>query len=139
MRKIGIIILFSVLAISCNETFPDRADQRLEYLGKYEVYEYSNSLEVSTNFNIEIKRDYGGSNTVKIYNFYDTRNTIIAEIYGSKIKIPIQQIGFYEFEGYGTFYGDHLALYYSVKDTDSETELKDYCNANCTKKIQFRN
>lgn len=105
-----------------------------QMIGEYEVDEWSETLGAQSYFDIYIAGDKRNRDLVYLENFYNAGITIFAEVNGSKIRIPIQEVDFYEVEGMGSFYEGELTMTYSVRDIDYQTKIVDVCNAICYKK-----
>lgn len=99
--------------------------------GNYEVDEWSETLGIQTYFNIYISRDRYDTDIVYISNFYDSGIEVLAEVYGSRIRIPLQVVGPYEIQGSGSYYAGEITIDYSVRDIYNPTGLTDFCNAIC--------
>jgi hypothetical protein len=136
MKKYYIFLLpaMGLMLFSCeNKDIPDGAAIN-EITGYYDADEWSETLEAQSYFNIRIHVKNRRNMTVNIENFYNADITVYAELYGYKIRIPVQQVGFYEIEGIGSYYDNKLTLDYSVRDVTSNFGFTDVCNAICTRK-----
>lgn len=99
--------------------------------GDYEVDEWSETLGIQSYFNIYIYRDRYDEDIVYIGNFYDSGIEVLAEVYGSRIRIPLQVVGPYEIRGSGSYLAGEITIDYSVRDIYNPTGLTDFCNAIC--------
>jgi hypothetical protein len=99
--------------------------------GSYEVEEWSESLGIQTYFEIYIYMDHYDSDIVYIRNFYDVGIDVLAEVYGNRIRIPIQVVGQYEIHGSGSYYAGEISIDYSVRDIYNPTGFTDFCSAIC--------
>lgn len=131
MKK-GLLIL-SVLALlsSCDITYIEVPfDARENYLGRFEVEEFSETYDQLTYYDMRIVRDSDRlSNVIYIRNFYAANIEVFAEVRGDRVTIPRQIVGGFLIEGTGrNDFGD-LYLTYSVVDTFSPNQLTDFCNA----------
>jgi hypothetical protein len=126
MKKLIPFVAVLVVASSC--TFYDvepRYDSRDQFLGSYDVEEYSQTYGETTYYDMRIsKSPY--DREVYLDNFYAAGVRIRATISFDNIRIPYQVIDGYEIEGSGDMYEDQLNLSYRVTDTYSHS-VTDYC------------
>jgi len=113
-----------------NESPHDNIDQ---ITGFYEVDEWSETLDAQSFFQLSIYRNNQRNGKIYIDNFYNAEIEVFAEVNGYKIQIPLQQVGYYEIEGIGSFYEGELTMTYSVTYIDTRSQIIDICNAICTK------
>ena len=111
----------------------DLGDNIDQITGIYDVDEWSETLEAQSFFQLSIYRNSTRNGKIYIENFYNAGIEVYAEVNGYKIQIPLQQVGFYEIEGMGSFYEGELTMEYSVAYIDSHSEIIDVCNAICVK------
>lgn len=128
--SIILIVFFSGCELIDEEGPYDNID---EITGAYEVDEWSETLEAQSYFQVSIYRNSYRNGKIYIENFYNAGIEVYAEVNGYKIQIPIQQVGFYEIEGMGSFYDGELTMEYSVTYIDTHSEIIDICNAICLK------
>ena len=128
----GIIIVF--LTMGC-EIMEDESFRTVnDMFGKYEVDEWSETLGAQSFFDMYVTGDKRNNDVVYFENFYNADITVYVEVNGSKLRIPIQEVGFYEIEGMGSFYDGELTITYSVTDIDGFSSIVDVCNAICYQK-----
>ncbi|MBS0000410.1 MAG: hypothetical protein KFF73_15620 [Cyclobacteriaceae bacterium] len=99
--------------------------------GNYEVDEWSESLRIQTYYEIYVYRDRYDPNIIFIRNFYDVGIEVLAEVIGSRIRIPLQVVGHYEVYGSGSYFAGELTIDYSVRDIYNPSGFTDFCNAFC--------
>ncbi|MHA2182831.1 MAG: hypothetical protein ACXAAH_15535 [Promethearchaeota archaeon] len=126
-------ILIIVLITGCEWIDEDPVDNIDQITGIYEVDEWSETLEAQSFFQLSVYRSSIRNKKIYIENFYNAGIEVFAEVNGYKIQIPLQQVGYYEIEGMGSYYEDELTMEYSVTYVDSHTEIVDMCNAICVK------
>jgi len=124
------LILISGCSLLNEENPEDNIDQ---ITGIYEVDEWSETLEAQTFFQLSVYRNSFRNGKIHIENFYNAGIEVFAEVNGYKIQIPLQQVGYYEVEGMGSFYDGELTMTYSVRNIDSHSTIIDICNAICLK------
>jgi hypothetical protein len=126
MKKLIPFVVVIMLGTSC--TFYDvepRYDSRDQFLGSYDVEEYSQTYDETTYYDMRIsKSPY--DREVYLDNFYAADLRIHASISFDNIRIPYQIADGYEIEGSGTMDEDQLSLTYRVTDTYNHT-VTDYC------------
>ena len=95
---------------------PTYWDDRDDFVGNYEVEEYSETTDQYFNYNIDIVKSCCNEGEVIIYNFYDVDLDVVAIVNGYKLTIPRQYIGDYEIEGTGRLENLTLSLSYVVRN-----------------------
>jgi hypothetical protein len=135
MKTFKLLALSLILLISGCDLFveEDQLDNIDEITGFYEVDEWSETLEAGSFFQLTIYRNSHRSRKIYFENFYNAGIEVFAEVNGYKIQIPLQQVGYYEIEGMGSFYEGELTMTYRVTYLDSQSEIIDICNAICIK------
>lgn len=91
-------------------------DDRDDFVGYYEVEEYSETTDLYFNYEIDIVKSCCNSNEVFIRNFYDVDLEVRARVNGYRLTIPRQYIGNYEIEGTGRVDNFRLSLSYVVRN-----------------------
>ncbi len=138
MKQIYTYIILSTILLlaSCQVKDPEPVDERNAFTGYYEVDEFSEFLQSSTFYSIDIVKDPNLSQVIYIQNFYNVDIEVAAELIGgNKIRIPEQTISFFRIEGSGSLNGNVLTMSYYVKDTTSSEDFPaELLNAICTKK-----
>jgi hypothetical protein len=119
--------------MACEDLSVDTQKTINRITGRYLVDEWSETLGAQNVYNISISEDNRKSDHIYLENFYNAGLGITAEVNGSKIVIPVQQVEDYEIEGFGSFYENQLTINYSVSTIGSRTGLTDICNSICTK------
>jgi len=123
-----IILIFS----SCELSFETVViyDERDEFIGTYEVEEYSESTTSTFVYNITIRKSRHSDGVIWIDNFYDANMRVFAEVHGNRIHIPIQRIGNREIEGRGSLFGgDELSMTYTVRELLPGPDYVDFLNS----------
>ncbi|MFC2125186.1 hypothetical protein ACFLU5_10270 [Bacteroidota bacterium] len=105
-----------------------------DMLGEYEVDEWSETLGAQSYFDMYVTGDKRNHDIVYFENFYNADMTVYVEVNGSKLRIPNQEVGFYEIEGMGSYYDGELTITYSVTDINGFSDIVDICNAICYQK-----
>jgi len=105
-----------------------------DMLGEYEVDEWSETLGAQSYFTMYVTSNKRDHNIVYFENFYNAGLTVYVEVNGSKLRIPIQEVGTYEIEGMGSYYDGELTITYDVTDINGLSSIVDVCNAICYQK-----
>ena len=91
-------------------------DDRDDFVGYYEVEEYSETTNEYFHYEIDIVKSCCTDNEVLIRNFYDVGLEVRARVNGYRLTIPRQYIGNYEIEGTGRIENSRLSLSYVVRN-----------------------
>lgn len=122
-------IIFSLILISftsCDIIYINPGDGREQFLGDYNVEEYSTTFRAWTNYPIHITRS-ASYDEIYLNNFYDADLCIYARIHGDQITIPFQVVNGYEVEGSGYLTGRRLEMTYRVLDRYQYRAISDFC------------
>ncbi|WP_268124859.1 hypothetical protein [Roseivirga pacifica] len=129
--KHGLLILLGTLFLnSCDLIIVEEPfDPRLNFVGRYEAEEYSETFDEYLYYDVRVTLDDGYySDIIYLENFYNLNADVQAEVYGNSITIPRQRIGNWLIQGTGHLeYGD-LVLTYSVEDLNRPRLPVDFCN-----------
>lgn len=129
--KHGLLILLSILFLSsCDLTIIEEPfDPRLNFVGRYEAEEYSETFDEFVYYPVRVSLDDGYySNSIYLENFYDLNADVYAQVNGDRITIPRQRIGDWLIQGTGYLdYGD-IVMTYSVEDLSRPRLPVDFCN-----------
>lgn len=123
-----IVLIFS----SCELSFETVVvyDERDEFIGTYEVEEYSEGTTSTFVYNITIRKSRYSDGVIWIDNFYDANMRVFAEVNGNRMHIPIQRIGNREIEGRGSLFdGDELSMTYTVRELLPGPDYVDFLNS----------
>mgnify|MGYP006203940313 CR=1 FL=1 len=126
MKKLIPFAALILIASSC--TFYDvepRYDDRNNFVGYYDVEEYSETFKDLTYYEIRISKSRY-DREIYIDNFYAADLRVYAIVSFDDIRIPFQVVDGYEIEGTGTFYRGELTLNYRVLDLYDNSGA-DYC------------
>ena len=129
VRLLPLALLLSMSACQLIVIEEEVFDQRDAFIGRYEVDEFSSTLGISTLFTMDVYKDSFEPNLVVFENFYGAGLEVFGEVSGRKVRIPLQQVGFYEVEGIGTINGRELTLSYTVTDVDGNSIFVDDLHA----------
>lgn len=91
-------------------------DDRDDFVGFYEVDEYSETTDLYFRYEIDIVKSCCNDTEVLIRNFYDVDLEVRGYVNDYKLSIPRQYIGRYEIEGTGRVDGSRLSLSYVVRN-----------------------
>ncbi|MBL3655779.1 hypothetical protein [Fulvivirga sediminis] len=132
MRKHLLLIIPIVLLLaSCDvvvveEPVPVIVNTRDQFLGYYEVDEYSSTFDESVYYNMRVVvGEY--SDEVFLTNFYGANIDVLAEINGNSIYIPNQRVDGYYIQGNGRISGNRLVINFSVDDYYDHHVPTNYC------------
>lgn len=126
MKKLIPFAALIFIASSC--TFYDvepRYDNRNNFVGLYDVEEYSETFKDLTYYEIRISKSRY-DREIYIDNFYAADLRVYAIVSFDDIRIPFQVVDGYEIEGTGTLAYRELVLNYRVRDIYSNS-MADYC------------
>ena len=124
--------LFILIFSGCELSFESIVvfDDRNDFVGRYEVEEYSESTSTTFIYDIIIRKSVYSDGVVWISNFYDANIRIFAEVNGNRLYIPLQRIGNREIEGRGTLYGgDELSMTYTVREIMPGPDYVDFLSS----------
>ncbi|PIQ49992.1 MAG: hypothetical protein COW03_02220 [Cytophagales bacterium CG12_big_fil_rev_8_21_14_0_65_40_12] len=127
LLSIGLIIALS----SCDVVYVEEVivDDREFFTGRYDVEEYSETLNQTTSYNLRVlKEGNSRSNVVFLDNFYGVGIEVFAEVYGGGLRIPRQIVNDYRIQGVGHIDRGDLVMTYSVEDLRSVSGFTDFCN-----------
>lgn len=127
LLSIGLIIALS----SCDVVYVEEVivDDREFFTGRYNVEEYSGTLNQTTSYNLRVlKEGNSRSNVVFLDNFYGVGIEVFAEVYGGELRIPRQIVNDYRIQGVGHIDRGDLVMTYSVEDLRSVSGFTDFCN-----------
>lgn len=127
LLSIGLIIALS----SCDVVYVEEVivDDREFFTGRYNVEEYSETLNQTTSYNLRVlKEGNSRSNVVFLDNFYGVGIEVFAEVYGGELRIPRQIVNDYRIQGVGHIDRGDLVMTYSVEDLRSVSGFTDFCN-----------
>lgn len=119
-------IALIVLVSGC--TFYDvepRYDSRDNFVGSYEVEEFSETYNDITFYDMRISKS-GYDREIYLHNFYAAEIRVYATVSYDNLRIPPQVVDGFEIEGSGSLYRDELTMNYRVKDLYENT-VADYC------------
>lgn len=128
-KKLLGLSLLLLLMSSCDVVYVEEPiDARNLFTGRFEVEEYSETLDQTTIYNMRVSKENNVySNLIFLENFYAADIDVFAEVYGDEIKIPRQKTNGYIIQGVGHLeYGD-IVMTYSVEDLYSNGFV-DFCN-----------
>lgn len=124
----NLILFTAVVFLVSSCTFYDvepRYDSREQFVGYYEVEEYSETYDDITYYEMRISKSRH-DREIYLDNFYASDLRVYATVSLNDIRIPFQVVDGYEIEGSGTLYHDELNLSYRVKDLYDHS-VSDYC------------
>ena len=125
-----VIALLSVIP-GCElniETF-EVYDDRNQFIGSYEIEEYSEGSSATFYYDIHISKSRNQNGVIWIGNFYDADISVFGEVDFDRFYIPVQRIGNLEFEGRGTiFAGEELSISYTVREIRPGPDYVDFMN-----------
>lgn len=130
----SVLFTFCILSLflaNCNRT-DVTPDERNKFTGRYDVDEANYTLETSSVYRIEVRKNDEIHDEILIDNFFNTGVSVAAVVTGSRIIIPIQQISYYEIEGTGVLNGTELRITYYV--SNSLNSVVETLNAICTRR-----
>jgi len=137
MRKLYWIALAAVstLLSSCyvvveDPYVPVPVDPRDNFIGIFEVEEYSQVYAATTYYNVEVTKSPYELDVVWISNFYGVELDIYGVVSGADIQIPQQVIGNYEVDGWGYLTNEgRLRLFFTFVEYRNFGTLIDECDA----------
>jgi hypothetical protein len=124
--------LIPIILSSCELSFETVVvyDDRNDFIGSYEVEEYSESMTSTFIYDITIRKSRYSDGVIWINNFYDANIQVFAEVKGNKFYIPLQRIGNWEIEGRGSLFGgDELSMTYTVREIMPGPDYVDFLNS----------
>ncbi|MCG8386477.1 MAG: hypothetical protein MJA30_13100 [Cytophagales bacterium] len=104
-------------------------DYRDDFVGSYQVEEYSETFNSYSEYPIYVVKAGGYPNSLYIENFYGLGLDIMVDIEGSRLYIPLQEVNGYRIEGNGRRVAGELHLDYSVYDRHNPGRRRDFCSA----------
>lgn len=126
-------LLFAFVLGSCQiilyDDEPRYWDDRDDFIGYYEVSEYSETTDLYFDYEVDIVKSCCNDYEILIRNFYDVDLEVRAHVNGYKLTIPRQYIGRYEIEGTGRIDNDRLTLSYVVRNPNQYPST-DFLSAN---------
>ena len=109
---------------------PTNTDDRDKYVGHWLCNEISKTTG-STSYTINITKSTTSSSEILIDHFYDLATTAKANVSGTSVTIPYQQLGSFGFAaGSGTL---STATQLNMTYTTNISGNKDTCTASCVK------
>ena len=131
MKKALLGISFLLLISSCDLVIvEDIYDPRVEFLGRFDTEEYSETLDAYSYYDVVIVDDADPySNVIYIRNFYGAGIEIFGEVNGSRLTIPRQRVGNFIIDGIGRIEYGELVMSYTVEDINPASRFVDYCSA----------
>lgn len=130
MKK-GLLIALVLVAFSSCDVWVIEApfDPRDNFVGRYNVEEYSETYDVLTQYRVRILKDADPySSIIYLRNFYAVEIEVFAEVIGDRLNIPRQEVDGYVIQGTGRLEFGDLTLSYSVEDRLDNSRLVDFCN-----------
>lgn len=130
MKK-GLLIALVLVAFSSCDVWVIEApfDPRDNFIGRYNVEEYSETYDVLTQYRVRILKDGDPySSIIYLRNFYAVEIEVFAEVIGDRLNIPRQEVDGYVIQGTGRLEFGDLTLSYSVEDRFDNSRLVDFCN-----------
>ena len=104
MKTVHILSLLIITGLfGCEIIIEEPYEPVIEVSGFYEVDEWSETIEAQSFYEVNIYRDRFSYDGIYIDNFYNAGLRVYAEMNGYKIRIPLQRIGYYEIEGFGSY------------------------------------
>ncbi len=130
MKKALLGISFLLLISSCDLVIvEDIYDPRVEFLGRFDTEEYSETLDAYSYYDVVIVDDADPySNVIYIRNFYGAGIEIFGEVNGSRLTIPRQRVGNFIIDGIGRIEYGELVMSYTVEDINPASRFVDYCS-----------
>ena len=130
MKKALLGISFLLLISSCDLVIiEDVYDPRVEFLGRFDTEEYSETLDAYSYYDVVIVDDADPySNVIYIRNFYGAGIEIFGEVNGSRLTIPRQRVGNFIIDGIGRIEYGELVMSYTVEDINPASRFVDYCS-----------
>ncbi len=130
MKKALLGISFLLLISSCDLVIiEDLYDPRVEFLGRFDTEEYSETLDAYSYYDVVIVDDADPySNVIYIRNFYGAGIEIFGEVNGSRLTIPRQRVGNFIIDGIGRIEYGELVMSYTVEDINPASRFVDYCS-----------
>jgi hypothetical protein len=131
MKKSLFALSLLVFISSCDIVYIEEVnvDDRDFFTGRYEVEEYSETVDQTTFYNMRVlKENDVRSNVIFLDNFYAVGIEIFAEVYGDELRIPRQIINGYRVQGVGHVDRGDLVMTYSVEDLRGNRGFADFCN-----------
>lgn len=128
--KTLVFISAILLLASCDVYYVDPVpvyDPRDQFVGTYDISEYSSTYDEYFEYGVSIYKSSGGQ--VVIDNFYNSGLRAYANVNGSRVYIPWQNIDGYELQGEGYLAGTKLVINYKVRDTYTQNGAYDFCEA----------
>lgn len=102
-------------------------DDRDQFVGTYDVSEYSATYDEHWEYGVSI---YKRSGEIVIDNFYNSGLRVYGNVNGNTVRIPWQNVDGYEIQGDGYITdGSKLVLSYKVRDTYTQGSAWDFCDA----------
>ena len=128
-----LLLIFSVLIIlsGCQIIIEEpviRYDYRNDFVGYYQVDEYSETYNTYSEYAITIIKSGTYGNSIYLENFYGVGIHVIAEVDGNYLHIPGQDVDGYYIAGEGLLSGHELTLTYSVTDYSRRKGNTDHCS-----------
>jgi hypothetical protein len=107
-----ILFVISCCLVSCEQ---DDADVRNNFLGQFEVLEYSITRSTDNpTYEVNIRKSRDEVSQIIIFNFYNMSIDVFAEVDGNNINIPFQKNNVFEITGSGRMHGSLITLEYTV-------------------------
>lgn len=97
-QKLLLFVAAALLLAACGKT---DLDDRSRFTGRYSVEEYSYPLQSTIFYDVRIYKAEHNEEDIVISNFYNANISVAAHIAGSRIIIPLQEIGIFDVEGFG--------------------------------------
>ncbi|UII25320.1 hypothetical protein LVD15_18700 [Fulvivirga maritima] len=128
-KQLLYIIPIAILLASCEVVVveePVISNARDQFLGYYEVDEYSTTFDEYVYYNMDVVRgEY--RDEVFLTNFYGANIDVLAEVNGNSIYIPSQRVDGYYIQGNGRINGNQLVINFNVDDYYDHHVPTNYC------------
>ncbi|TRX50637.1 hypothetical protein FNH22_25280 [Fulvivirga sp. M361] len=133
MKKI-LLLSFSLLIVftSCEIIIEEPVlvyDYRNDFTGYYQVDEYSETFDSYAEYPVRIVKSDAYDESVYLENFYGVGIHVIADVDGTYLYIPGQEVDGYYIEGEGRLDGYEITLTYSVTDYTRRKGNTDFCSS----------
>ena len=105
---------------------PNAWDDRDQFVGSYNVEEYSQTTDHFYNYSITIYKSCCVKDEIRITNFYGADIKVTGMVFNNRITIPLQQVGGYEIEGTGKLVQGKLVMTFFARALYSYPAMTDF-------------